>query len=306
MKQIHPKRALRVCRQYVHYFFNNYLPSLIPDKWYLKWYYKKVFGRELDLDNPKTLNEKIQWLKLHDRNPLYHQLIDKYEAKKIIASKIGEEYVIPTLGIYDRFEDIDFDKLPDQFVIKCTHDAGSTIICKDKSKFNIDEAREKLKFAQRIDYYRVEGRQWGYKGIKPRIIVEPYLEDESGYELKDYKIFCFNGKPEYVEVDFNRWIKHKLNPYDFDWNPLHFCDTSKNDYAANIPKPARLEDMRRIARILSNDIPFVRVDFYSIYDKIYVGEMTFYPGGGYIQFDPQETDLYYGQKLDLSKVQKRK
>jgi len=306
MKYLHPKRMMRVIKEWFIYQYNYHLLPMLPDKWYLKWYYKKVFGRELNLDNPQTLNEKIQWLKLYDRNPLYHKLIDKYEAKKIIASKIGEEYVIPTLGIYDRFEEIDFDKLPEQFVLKCTHDAASTVICKDKSTFDIEAARKKLKKAQKLDYYQVEGRQWGYKGIKPRIICEKYMEDESGYELKDYKIFCFNGEPEYVEVDFNRWIKHKLNPYDFDWKPLNFCDTSLNDYEANIPKPTRLEDMRRIARILAKDIPFVRVDFYSIYDKIYVGELTFYPGGGYIMFNPMDTDLYYGEKLDLSKVQKRK
>ena len=306
MNYFHPKRYVRLIGESFSYFYNYYVLPALPDKFYLKWYYKQVFGRDLDIDNPQTLNEKIQWLKLYDRNPLYHQLIDKYEAKKIIASQVGDELVIPTLGIYDRFEDIDFDAFPNQFVLKCTHDAASTIVCKDKKNFNKEAACKKLKKAQRLDYYRVEGRQWGYKGIKPRIIAEQYMEDESGFELKDYKIFCFNGEPEYVEVDFNRWTKHKLNPYDFDWNPLNFCDTSKNDYEANIPKPARLDDMREIARKLSKEIPFVRVDFYSIYDRIYVGELTFYPGGGYIQFNPPETDLYYGQKLDLSKVQIRK
>ena len=129
MKYLHPKKYLRLIRESFSYVYNYYMLPALPDKWYLKWYYKKVFGRKLDLDNPKTLNEKIQWLKLHDRNPLYHQLIDKYEAKKIIASKIGEEYVIPTLGIYDRFEEIDFEQLPNQFVLKCNHDSGSVCIC---------------------------------------------------------------------------------------------------------------------------------------------------------------------------------
>lgn len=296
MKHFHPKRIFRLTKNAISIYFWYYF---IPDSIYLRHKYKKVLGTKLHLRNPQTLNEKIQWLKLHDRNPLYHKLIDKYEGKCHIASIVGEEFVFPTLGIYDKFDEINFDELPERFVLKCVHDAASTIICKDKTKFDIEKAKKVLEEKQGVDYYHYDGKQWGYKGIKPRIICEPYMEDETG-ELKDYKIFCFNGRPEYVEVDFNRWINHKLNPYDFDWNPLNFCDTSLNDYDANIPRPQNMDQMREFAEKLSKDIPFVRVDFYSINGHVYVGEMTFYPGGGFIQFNPREVDLKYGQMLDLS------
>lgn len=296
MSYFHPKRWLRLTKEACHNFFWYYL---LPDSIYLRIQYKKVLGAKLNLNNPQTLNEKIQWLKLYDRNPRYHQLIDKYEGKQYVASVVGQDHVFPTLGIYDSFDEIDFDQLPNQFVLKCVHDAASTIICKDKSTFDRQKSKTILELKQKCDYYHYEGKQWGYKGIKPRIICEPYMEDETG-ELKDYKIFCFNGRPEYVEVDFNRWVKHKLNPYDFDWNPLNFCDTSLNDYDANIPRPKNLDQMREFAEKLSKGIPFVRVDFYSIKGHVYVGELTFYPGGGYIQFNPREVDLKYGKMLDLS------
>lgn len=271
--------------------------ALRDDK-YLSILYKGMFGKKLDFDNPQTLTEKIQWLKLNDRRPIYCNMVDKYEAKKYIADKIGEEYIIPTLGVWNRFDEIDFTKLPQQFVLKCTHDCGGLVICKDKSELDIDEARKKINKSLKSNFYW-PAREWQYKNIKPRIIAEKYMEDESGTELKDYKIFCFNGRPEYVEVDFNRFVEHKLNPYDFDWNPLNFCDSSRNDYDADIKKPARLDDMRRIAAELSKDMLFLRVDFYSIRDRIYVGELTLTPGAGFIKFDPGSVDLKYGRMLDL-------
>ena len=276
----------------------------ISDKRALKAKFYYLFSKKLDLRHPKTFNEKIQWLKLYDRRPEYVRMVDKYEVKRYIAEKVGEEYVVPTLGVWDRVEDIDFDALPDQFVLKCTHDSASVKICKDKSDFDFEEAKQSLSEHLGQSMF-IHGREWVYKKIKPSIIAEPYLVDESGVELKDYKIFCFNGRADYVEVDFNRFVKHKLNTYDFDWKPLGFCDASKNDYDANIPKPSRLEDMRRIAEELSKDIPFLRVDFYSIYDRIYIGELTFYPGSGFIFFDPLEMNLELGKKLTLPKKKRR-
>jgi hypothetical protein len=269
------------------------------DAIYLRMLYRAKMGKKLNLDNPQTLNEKLQWLKLYDRKPVYTQMVDKYEVRNLIAEKVGEEYLVPLLGVWDNFEEIDFDLLPDQFVLKCTHDSGGLCVCSDKKKFDIDKARKKINHCMRRNYY-TNSREWPYKNVKPRIIAEKYMVDESGWELKDYKIFCFNGKAEYVEVDFNRYVEHKLNPYDFDWNPLNFCDKSKNDYSANIPKPKRLEDMREIAEKLSADMDFLRVDFYSIEDKIYIGELTLCPGSGCIAFNPKDRDLYYGQKLKLS------
>lgn len=275
------------------------LSFLFPDKMYLRMQYCLQMGKKLNLENPQTLNEKLQWLKLNDRKPEYITMVDKAAVKEYLVNRIGEEYIIPTLGVWDKFEDIDFNQLPDQFVLKCTHDSGGLVICKDKSKLDIASARRKINRSLKRDFFLV-GREWPYKDVPRRIIAEKYMVDESGKELKDYKIFVFNGKAEYVEVDFNRAIEHKLNPYDFDWNPLNFCDTSKNDYNANIPKPKRLEDMRRIAEKLAEGMTFLRVDFYSIYDKIYVGELTLYPGSGFIQFNPMSMDKKYGDLLKLN------
>ena len=271
----------------------------MPDEEYTKRMYKANLGKSLNLENPTTFNEKLQYLKLYDHNPKYIKMVDKFEAKKFIAETVGEQFVVPTLGVWNRFEDIEFDKLPSSFVLKCTHDSGGIIICKDKRKLDIKSVRKKIKKHLNKNYYYL-WREWPYKEVPPRIIAEPYMVDESGVELKDYKVFCFNGKAEYVEVDFNRFIEHKLNPYDFDWTPLHFCDKSPNDYDANIPKPRRLEDMRRLSELLSKGIDFLRVDFYSINDLIYVGELTFYPGSGVIDFNPPEMDLYYGNKLRIT------
>ena len=270
----------------------------IPDEKYLSIAYRIKLGKRLNLTNPETLNEKLQWLKIHDRRPEYTIMVDKYEAKKYISDRIGQEYVVPTLGVWESFNDINFDVLPNQFVLKCTHDSGGLCICLDKSTFNITAARKKIESCLKHNYYWGQ-REWAYKNVKPRIIAEPYMVDESGVELKDYKVFCFNGKPDYVEVDFNRWIEHKLNPYDFEWNPLNFCDKSKNDYSANIPKPKRIKDMYRLAEKLSEGYPFLRVDFYAIYDRLYVGELTLCPGSGFIQFDPKEIDYKYGKKLKI-------
>lgn len=295
---------LKKLRLYPVWAIGRILPS--TPKWdarYLKLLYNVKTGDKLNIDNPQTLNEKLQWLKIHDRKPIYTKMVDKYEVRKIIADRIGEEYLIPLLGVWNSFDEIDFDKLPDQFVLKCTHDSGGLCICTDKSKFDKVAARKKINHCMKRNYY-LNTREWPYKDVKPRIIAEAYMVDESGWELKDYKIFCFNGRPDYVEVDFNRTIKHKLNPYDFDWNPLNFCDSSKNDYSANIPKPKRLMEMKAIAAEMSKGMDFLRVDFYSIDDKIYVGELTLCPGSGFIAFDPKETDLVYGKKLRLTSLNK--
>ena len=267
---------------------------------YLKIAYRIKMGKKLNLDSPETLNEKLQWIKLYDHRPEYTQMVDKYNAKRYIAEHVGEQYVVPNLGVWDSFDDIDIDSLPDKFVLKCTHDSGGVVICTDKSKWDPKKAKTKINRCLKHNYYWGQ-REWAYKDVKPRIIAEKYMTDESENELKDYKIFCFNGRAEYVEVDFNRWVKHKLNPYDFDWNPLNFCDKSKNDYLANIPRPKHLEEMRTVAEKISQNYPFLRVDFYSIYDQLYIGELTLYPGSGYIQFNPPEVDLKYGKILNLGK-----
>ena len=205
---------------------------------------------------------------------------------------------MPLLGVWNEVDEIDFDSLPEQFVLKCTHDSGGVVICKDKKTFDKEAAIRKLKHCYKRNYYQ-NSREPAYKNIKPRVIAEKFMVDETGWDLKDYKIFCFNGKPTYVEVDYNRSVKHMLNAYDLNWNFLEFCDSSPNNRDANITKPQRLNEMLEIAKKLSKDMAFLRVDMYSIYDKIYCGELTLYPGSGFIQFNPMRTDYELGKLLEL-------
>lgn len=275
------------------------ITKIIPDKLYLKRIFYRTLWYKLNLKNPQTLNEKLQRLKIYDRKPEYTQMVDKYLAKKYIADIVWEKYLIPTLWIYNTFDEIDFDKLPNQFVLKCTHDSWTIVVCKDKKNFDIQAAKKKINERLKVNYYYL-WREWPYKNVKPRIIAEKYMVDESWIELKDYKIFCFNGKAEYVEVDFNRAIKHKLNTYDFDWNPLNFWDKSENDYSANITKPKKLQEMKELAEKISRNMKFLRVDFYSIDNDIYVWELTLHPWAWLIQFNPKEVDLKYGKLLNLT------
>lgn len=226
-------------------------------------------------------------------------MVDKYEVRNYIKNIIGEEYLIPLIGVYDSFEEIDFDKLPNQFVLKCTHDSGGIVICYDKSKFNIDAARKKINKHLKRNYY-YSGREWPYKNIKPRIICEKYMVDESGTELKDYKIFCFNGVPRIIQVDFNRFKEHKRNMYDTGWNYIPISYNYPSDSNKLIKKPRNLEDMLKFAKMLSQNYPFVRVDFYSIYNKIYFGEITFYPASGFGIFNPETYDYLLGSWITLN------
>ena len=187
---------------------------IIPDRLYLKWLFRLKMGKKLDLDNPRTFSEKLQWLKLYNRKPEYTQMVDKYEAKRYVAGIIGEEYIIPTLGVWDRVEDINFDQLPNQFVLKCTHDSGGIVICSDKSKLDINAAKKKLKRSLTRDFY-AQNREWPYKNVKRRIIGEEYMVDESGYELKDYKWFCYNGEPKALFIATDRGLEGEETKFDF-------------------------------------------------------------------------------------------
>lgn len=260
---------------FIYYF--AYFIHILSDDIYLKLQYKHIVGKQLDLKKPKTFNEKLQWLKINDRNPEYTQMVDKYEVRKYIADKIGEEYLIPLLGVWDRFDDINFDKLPEQFVLKCTHDSGSIIFCKDKNTFNFKYAEKKLKKCLKHNFYWV-GREWPYKNIKPRIIAEKYMVDT---ELKDYKIMCFNGEPKCSFVCSERFLKTglKVTFFDLNWNVMPFI---RHYPKSNIPieKPNRYDEMLALSKLLAYGTYFLRVDFYEINQKLYFGELTFYPGGG--------------------------
>lgn len=278
--------------------------NVLPDRIYLKWLYKKSSGKKLDLQNPKTFNEKIQWLKLYDRKERYTTLVDKYSVKEYVASIIGSDYIVPTLGIWDQFDDIDFTALPEQFVLKCTHDSGGGIIVKSKKKLNMEEAGKKLTRCLKRNYYYI-GREWPYKNVKRRIIAEKYLVNENGAELLDYKFMCFGGKVKCSFVCSERRSKNglKVTFYDLDWNimPFERC-YPRSDKAIKRPKNYRL--MIELAEKLSVDIPFVRVDFYEINNRVYFGEFTFYPGGGLEQFNPVSWDRELGEWIDLGLVKK--
>lgn len=274
------------------------LYNSLSDEKFIKKKYKLVTGENLNLNNPQTFNEKIQWLKLHDRNPSYVAMVDKYAVKQYISEKIGAEYVIPTLGKWNHFCEIDFKSLPKQFVLKTTHDSGGVVIVRDKSMLDIKQARRVINNSLKRNYY-YDGREWPYKDIKPCIIAEKYMVDESGVELKDYKIFCFDGKPKLMEVDFGRYSVHKRNLYTTDWKYIDASIKYPNDPSVQIPKPKRLEKMLEIASILSEGIPHVRVDLYSAEDKIYFGELTFHHGDGMEKFHPNELGELMGKWITI-------
>lgn len=276
---------------------SKYVQMWVPSKIYIKIQYRNYTGKRLDLRNPQTFNEKLQWLKLYDRNPLYTNLVDKYKVREFISQTIGEEYLIPLLGVWDKFDEIDFGELPNKFVLKPNHTSGDVFICKDKTKVNFDELRTKVNAWLEREYYW-EHREWPYKNIKPRIFAEKYMVDESGVELKDYKFFCFNGEPKALYVATDRGIDTRFNFYDMQFNQLPFMQHYKNS-TKKINKPQGFDEMVILATTLSTGIPHVRVDFYDVNGKIYFGELTFYHLSGLEKFEPDEWDYKLGSWLEL-------
>lgn len=298
------KKIFKNPQRIILYFMSLGCFNFLSDMNFLKLKYILIFKRKLNLNNPKTFNEKLQWLKLYDRKKEYISMVDKYEVKKYVIEKIGREYVIETFGIYNNWNEINFEKMPNKFVIKCTHDSGGVIICKDKSCFNYDEAKKKInKFLKRNYYW--SGREWPYKNIKPRIIVEEYIENKSEGELNDYKFFCFNGIPKIILVCSERFSSNNMCETWFDEN-WKFLDIIESGHRIDkkIKKPQNFEKMKELSKKLSENIPFVRVDFYEVGGKIFFGELTFYPASGFEKFEPKEWDYKFGQMLDLSKVKK--
>ena len=272
---------------------------LIPDHIVIKYQYKIKTGKKLNIANPVLYNEKLQWLKLNNKKPEYSEMIDKYEVRKFVAHTIGEEYLIPLLGVWESFDEIPFDTLPQQFVLKCTHDSGSFIICHNKDLLNIPMVRNMFNKKISRNYYW-KTREWAYKNINPRIIAEKLMTDESGYELKDYKIYCFNGEPKIIQVDFNRHnIDHKVNYYSPELEYQPFSHVKQTDPEVSIPKPQCLEQMLFLAKTLSASIIHVRVDMHVINNRIYFGELTFYDWAGYGNFDPPEWDRIFGDWIIL-------
>lgn len=272
----------------------------LSDEDFLKKAYRIRMGESLNLKNPQSFNEKLQWLKLYDRRPEYTTMVDKYAVKKYVADRIGEQYIIPTIGVWERFEDIDFDMLPTQFVLKCTHDSGGLTICRDKSKFDIESAKKKIDRSLKRNYY-YSGREWPYKNVRPRIIAEQYMEDSETGELRDYKFFCFNGEVKALFIASERQSKSTETRFDFfDANFNHLPITNGHPNADTPPqKPKCFEEMKRLASLLSKNIPHVRVDFYETNGRVYFGELTFSHWSGFVPFSPKEWDYTFGSWIKL-------
>lgn len=267
--------------------------------------YEAIFGKRLNLDNPQTFNEKLQWLKLYDRNPEYTIMVDKYKVRDYIKEKIGEEYLIPLIGVWDNPDDIDFDALPDKFVLKCNHNSGlGMCICKDKSKLNIENVKSELKKGLAQDYY-LTGREWPYKNVPRKIIAEKYMTDTSdSSDFTDYKFFCFNGYVDCVMVCLERSSGDtKFYFFDSNWNLKRLNTREKNaPDGFTISKPSQMDKMFEIAAKLSKGLPFVRIDLYQSNDHIYFGEITFFPDSGFDANLLPETDKYFGNLIHLEDV----
>ena len=281
---------------------------LFPDKLYLKLMFRCKMGYKLDLQNPKSFSEKLQWLKLYNHNPLYTTLVDKYAVKDYVAKIIGEEHVIPTLGVWDNANDIDFDSLPNRFVLKTTNGGGGdVVICKDKSKFDRDYAVKHLNQGLKKSIYK-KLREWPYKNVKPRIIAEKYMEDESGCGLTDYKFHTFNSVPKVLLVVRDRFGKShgRFDYFDpISFNQMDFCaKEGRPPEKTDLKKPKYYDEMLEIVKKLATRINYVRIDLYNVNGNVYFSEFTFFGGSGFDKFNPEAWDYKFGEWLILPKEKK--
>ena len=276
----------------------KYALRFLPDRAFIQLYYFARFRRFCDFDDPKTFNEKLQWLKLNDRNPLYITLVDKCEVKAWVAERIGSEHVVPTLGVWDSFDEIDFEALPERFVLKCTHDSEGVVVVSDRAQFGLEAAKAKIEAALKCNFYYI-GREWPYLNVKPRIIAEEYMEDLRHGELRDYKFFCFDGEPKVMFVASGRGAgQTKFDYFDTHFNRLDIKQHYPNS-EGEIERPETFGRMMDAARTLSRGIPHVRIDFYEVDGKMYFGECTFYHFSGFMPFEPDEWDEVFGSWLFL-------
>ncbi len=273
----------------------------MSDKLYLKFVYKITFGKKLDLENPQTFNEKLNWLKLYNRNPIYTKLVDKYDVKEYVSNTIGEKYVVPTLGVWDNVDDIDFQSLPEQFVIKCTHDSGSTVVCRDKKNLDVEALKKKLKKRIKKNMFWW-AREWPYKNVKPRIMAEIFMKDgNQQYEgnLTVYKIFCFNGIPKIIQnIQNDKTAEETIDYFDTNWNLLGLRQNFPNSKHP-LSNPQTLDEMLVLAETLTKGHPFLRADFYEVNGEIYFSELTFYSDAGMTSFEPEEWDYKLGELIQL-------
>lgn len=271
--------------------------TMFSDKYYLEKIYYLYTGHKLDLDNPQSFNEKLNWEKLYYRNPIMSKLVDKYDAKPYVAKMIGKEHVVPNYGVWNDPDEIDFDKLPNQFVLKCTHNSGTGMcICKDKSQLDIEAVKAGLRRGLKERFY-LKAREWAYKHANPRIIADKFLDDHSGNELQDYKFLCFNGEPEYVYLSIKAKFVYE-NFYDMEFNPV-YINHSFPRRSPEFEKPKDFEKMKELARKLSAGFPHVRIDFFDVDGEIYFAEFAFYDWAGIRPFEDYQMDLKLGEKFIL-------
>lgn len=274
--------------------------SWISDISMIKLQYRIKLGRKLNLNNPQRFTEKLQWYKVYYKNPIMHKCVDKYEVRKYVKSKGLENILNKLYGVYNTPEEIKFNELPNKFVIKTTSGGGgqNVLICEDKEKINIDETIQKLNYWLKLNPKKSFGREWAYEGTNNRIIIERFLEgnEDNLTGINDYKFFCYNGKVEYIVFDGDRYIKHKRNFYDRNWNYID-VKSDCEQMGDIVKKPKKLKEMIEVAEKLSSDFPFVRVDLYCVDNKVYFGELTFYPWSGYVQFNPDDFDFELGENL---------
>lgn len=294
------KAKRKIVKTYQKYFTIQHPETyILSDKSFIKKMYKERMGKEINLSNPKTFCEKQNWLKLYDRKPIYTVMVDKYLARKFVAERIGEEYLVPLLGVWDNAEDIDFSSLPDKFVLKCNHNSDVTI-CTDKSSLDIEKTRKKLNEQLKCDYY-IRKREWPYKNVPRKIICEKYMENHDGSEPLEYKVFCFNGTPEYVIVISGRFSNREttMDTYDMNWT---YTDLINGDcpLAGDVfNKPDCFKKIITVSENLSKNTPFLRVDFNFWNQKLYFGEMTFFDAAGFEKYKPEEWDLKLGNLIKL-------
>ena len=279
-------------KQKYHEFYN--------DKEFLEKYFEHWMEYKIDFNNPSTFNEKIQWLKLYNHKPEYTRMVDKYEMRQFVEERIGSGYTVPLIGVWESFDDIDFDQLPKQFVLKCNHDSGSIVIVQDKDKFDIEDAKEKINRTLSTNYYW-RAREWAYKNVKRKIIAEPYLYDAKQKELLDYRFFCFNGEVKAIIVDFDHTLNKigRRNFYNKYWEYMPLSLHYPTAPETIIEKPKCMEEMIEIAEKLSVSIPHIRIDFYIIDDRPIIGELTFYHAAGSQKFSPKKWDKIFGDWIDL-------
>lgn len=276
--------------------------KFLPPGFYVKIYYEYYTGKKLNLENPVEFNEKIQWLKVFYHPPILTQLVDKYSVREYVKEKIGEKYLNELIAVYDKASEVDFDELPEKFVIKGVHGFHFNLIVKDKSELNRNKAKFLLhKWMRKNQYYR-GGLEWAYKNVQPRLIAEKYLEEMDRGSITDYKFFCFNGKVEFMQVDLDRDKDHCKDFYDLDWKKLPFTKGKKPSCQEKMERPENLPEMKKLAEKLAGNFPFVRVDFYNISGKVFFGEMTFYPSDGRAEFYPEKYNKIIGGYMDLPEI----